>query len=130
MMASDANIRSAIAAANKSFMAMFGAGDAAGMAKAYTANGMLLPPQSDFVTGSAAIQAFWQGAMDMGLKDVKLATAELEVLGDTAIEVGKYTLSLVNGQVADAGKYVVIWKNDGGSWKLHRDMWNTSKTPG
>jgi len=129
-MPSDADIRSAIAATNQNFMVMFGAGDAAGMAKAYTANGMLLPPQSDFVTGPDAIQAFWQGAMDMGLKDVKLETAELEILGETAIEVGKYTLSLVNGQVADAGKYVVIWKNDGGSWKLHRDMWNTSKTPG
>jgi len=129
-MPSDADIRSAISAANQNFMAMFGAGDAGGMAKAYTANGMLLPPQSDFVTGTAAIQAFWQGAMDMGLKDVKLETAELEILGDTAIEVGKYTLYLMNGQVADTGKYVVIWKNDGGSWKLHRDIWNTSKAPG
>lgn len=129
-MPSDAKLQTAIAAANRSFMAMFGAGDAGGMAQAYTANGILLPPQSDFVTGPDAIQAFWQGAMDMGLKDVKLETAELEILGDTAIEVGKYTLYLMNGQVADAGKYVVIWKNDGGSWKLHRDIWNTSKAPG
>jgi len=129
-MPSDADARSTIAAANQSFMAMFGAGDAAGMAQAYTANGLLLPPQSDFVTGTAAIQAFWQGAMDMGLKDVKLETAELEMHGDTAIEVGKYTLYLEGGQVADAGKYLVVWKNEGGTWKLHRDIWNSSKTPG
>jgi hypothetical protein len=36
--------------------------------------------------------------MDMGLKDVKLESAELEVHGVTAIEVGEYMLSLVNGQ--------------------------------
>jgi len=24
------------------------------------------------------------------------------------------------------GKYVVIWKRDGGQWKIHRDIWNTS----
>jgi len=129
-MPSDADIRSAIAAANQSFMAKFGAGDAAGMAQGYTANGQLLPPQMGIMTGTASIQAFWQGAMDMGLKDVKFETAELEVLDNTAVEVGKYTLYLVNGQVADAGKYLVIWKNDGGSWKLHRDIWNTSKAPG
>jgi len=24
------------------------------------------------------------------------------------------------------GKYVVIWKRDGGQWRIHRDIWNTS----
>jgi ketosteroid isomerase-like protein len=96
------------------------------MANLYTANGQLLPPNSDFVTGGAAIQAVWQSVMDMGVKDAKLETVELEAHGDTAIEVGKYTLSGEGDQVLDSGKFVVIWKQEGAQWKLQRDMWNSS----
>ena len=125
-MATSAELTSAIAAANENFMATFKRGDAAGMAALYTENGQLLPPNSDFVTGRQAIQALWQSVMDMGIKDAKLETVEFEGHGDTAIEVGKYTLSGEGGQVMDSGKFVVIWKQEGGQWKLHRDIWNSS----
>ena len=119
-------VQAAIAAANENSMAAFKRGDAAGMAKFYTENGQLLQTGSDFVTGKAAIQAFWQAAMDMGRKTVRLEIVEAEGHGDTAIEIGKYTLSWEAGNVMDKGKYVVIWKQEGGQWKLHRDIWNSS----
>jgi len=52
----------------------------------------------------------------------------VEAHGDTAIEVGRYRLMAAGGAVAAAGKYIVIWKNDRGTWKLHRDIWTTSET--
>jgi ketosteroid isomerase-like protein len=65
--------------------------------------------------------------MDMGItKTVRLETIEAEEHGDTAIEIGKYTDSGGAGNVIDRGKYVVIWKQEGGQWKLHRDIWNSS----
>jgi uncharacterized protein (TIGR02246 family) len=118
---------SAIRTANGRFMETFKRGDAAGVAALYTANGQLLPIRSEFVTGSEAIRNFWKGAMDMGIKEVKLETLEVEDHGDTAIEVGRYALMIEGGQLADAGKYVVVWKNLGGVWKLHRDIWTTSQ---
>lgn len=27
--------------------------------------------------------------------------------------------------MTDVGKYVVVWKDEGGVWKLHVDIWNT-----
>jgi ketosteroid isomerase-like protein len=30
----------------------------------------------------------------------------------------------------DQGKYIVIWKQDGGQWKLHRDIFNSSLPAG
>jgi uncharacterized protein (TIGR02246 family) len=115
-----------IQAVNEIFMSTFARGDAAGMGGLYTEKGQLLPSNSDFVTGRKAIQDFWKGAMDMGIKNAKLQTIELEEHGDSAYEVGKYTLSGVGGQIMDQGKYIVIWKKQGGEWKLHRDIWNTS----
>jgi ketosteroid isomerase-like protein len=48
------------------------------------------------------------------------------VRGDLAAETGKYDLTGADGTVLDSGKYVVVWKREGGHWKLHRDIWNTS----
>lgn len=113
--------------ANRRFMDTFGRGDAEGMAQLYTADGQLLPTGSDVIAGQGAIAEFWGGAMAMGIKAAVLQTQELEQLGDTAIEVGRYTLRAGDDEVVDQGKYVVVWKNDEGTWKLHRDIWNTSQ---
>jgi ketosteroid isomerase-like protein len=119
--------RSGIEAVNRQFMEAFGRGDSASVARLYTTSAQLLPASSDFVTGTSAIQRFWQGVMDMGVKEAVLETLELESHGETAHEVGRYTLKAAGGQVADAGKYVVIWRHQGGAWKLHRDIWTTSR---
>jgi uncharacterized protein (TIGR02246 family) len=122
-------VRDAIAAANENFMAAFKRGDAAGMAALYTVDGQVLPPNGDFLAGKEAIQAFWQALMDMGIREAKLEIVEVEGHGDTAIEVSKYTLQGDEGKVLDTGKYIVIWKQQGGDWKLHRDIFNSSMPP-
>jgi uncharacterized protein (TIGR02246 family) len=124
--ATSTEVRDAIAAANENFMAAVKKGDAAALAALYTENGQVLPPNSDFVTGKDAIQAFWQAILDMGIKEAKLEIVEVEGHGDTAIEVSKYTLHGEEGQQLDKGKYIVIWKQEEGQWKLHRDIFNTS----
>lgn len=119
-------VRDAIAAANLKFMETFSKGDAAGMAALYTENGQILPPNSETVAGSQALQAFWQALMDMGIKEIKLESGEVEGHADTAFEVSTYTLRAEAGKVLDKGKYIVIWKLAQGQWKLHRDIFNSS----
>ena len=120
-------VREAIAAADEVFVATFGRGDAAGVAALYTEQGQLMPPNADFMVGRDAIQAFWQGAMDMGIAAAKIEILEVEGHGDTAIEVSKYTLHAKDGSELDAGKFIVIWKRVEGEWQLHRDIFNSSK---
>ena len=122
-------IHSEIERANQKFMETFRSGDAAAMAALYTEDGMVLPPNKDFVEGRQQIQNFWQGVMDMGVKSIELQIQEVEQLGDTAYEVSRATLSLDNGQVIDHSKYVVVWKRKNGEWKLHRDIFNSSLKP-
>ena len=118
--------RDAIEDANKDFMSVFAKGDAAGVAAPYTENGQVLPANVGIITGHVGIQGFWQAVMDMGIKSAKLETVEVEDFGETAHEVGRYTLLGAKEQVLDSGKYVVVWKKDGGHWLLHRDIWTTS----
>ncbi len=116
----------AIRAANDRFMDAFNNGDTESLAGLYTAEGQVLPPGGDVITGKAGIQVFWQALVEMGIKSAKLETLELNEYTDTAVEVGKYTLGGEDDQVLDQGKYIVIWRQEDGQWKLHRDIFNTS----
>ena len=60
------------------FQSNFRTGDAASLAALYTEKGMLLPGGSDFIGGKKAIRDFWQGAMDMGIKEARLDIRETE----------------------------------------------------
>jgi uncharacterized protein (TIGR02246 family) len=118
--------RKAIEAANGKFSADFAKGDAAAVASHYTADAWAFPPNGDIARGRDAIGKLWKGAMDGGVKAVKLTTLEVEAHGDVAHEAGTYALSGEGGKALDTGKYVVVWKRQGGQWKIHRDIWNTS----
>ena len=124
--AAAASARADIEAANSKFMALLAKGDAAGLAALYATDGQVVPPNSDFVSGAPAIQKFWQGTIDAGIKGAKFTTLDVTVRGDLASETGKYDLTGADGTVLDTGKYVVVWKREGGRWKLHRDIFNTS----
>ena len=119
-------IHSTISSLSKNFESTFAQGDIAGIADFYTENGMLLPAGSDFVQGKQNIKDYWQIAIDMGIKDIKLEILEVEQHDNTAIEMSKYTLYSSDNQEIDHGKGIVIWKYENSAWKLHRDIWNSS----
>ncbi len=73
-------------------MASFAQGDAAGIASIYTEDGQLLPAYSPAIAGRAAIQAFWQGCIDMGICALHRQPTEVDPLNETVNEVGTYTL--------------------------------------
>jgi len=122
-------VRSAIEAANAVFSAAAAKGDGAGLAALYAAEGQLMPAGSEPIRGAAAIQKFWQGALDSGIAGVGLKTLEVFSQGATATEVGQYELRDKAGKVLDHGKYVVVWRHEGGKWKLLRDMFSTNVPP-
>jgi len=125
--ATASGIKTDIAAANEKFVAAFSRGDAAAIASLYGMDGQVLAPHNQAISGKEAIQVFWKGVMNMGVKAAKLETLEVDNYGDTTSELGKYSLQGEAGQEVDTGKYVVIWKLEGGQWKLHRDIWNSSR---
>lgn len=117
-----------IAATTGQFETAFNGGDAAAMAMLYTPDAALLPPGAARIDGREGVQAMWQGFMDAGVRDLDLETVELEVHGDSASEVGTFTLTAPDGEggrVTAGGKYIVLWREgEDGVWRLHRDIWN------
>lgn len=121
-------IREAIRNTNQKFSEAFMRGDAAGVAALYTSDARLLPPNQPMTSGREAVQSFWQSAMRSGIKEATLETIDVESSGgDLATEIGRFTLAIEmpgGERVAQTGKYIVLWKHDGGGWKLHADIWN------
>lgn len=117
-------VRDAVEAGNKAFVAAFLRGDAAAISQLYTESAQVIGPGEPVARGRAAIAAAWQKAIDAGVKDVKLETAQVESAGDLAYETGTVQLVAKDGKVTQA-RYVVVWKREGGRWKLHRDIWNS-----
>lgn len=86
----------------------------------------MLQPNGTTLSGSEGISSYWQGVLDAGITYASLKSEELDVLDDTAIEVGSYTMKR-GEDIADVGKYIVIWKKVEGHWKYHRDIWNSDR---
>jgi uncharacterized protein (TIGR02246 family) len=124
------DIKADIDAANAKFVAAFNKGDAAGVAQLYTEQATALPPGAQMAKGRAAIQAFWQGAIQSGIKNVSLKALQVDQFGPAAREIGTFSLDTPNAQkqmVHVEGKYVVLWRRSGGSWKLDTGIWNMNQ---
>ena len=108
------------------FVKLYNQGDAEGLASLYSEDAKILSPNRDFVEGKKAIQTFWQGALEMGVKSFKSEIVDTDSSGNLGILVGKYTLYSGENQEIDQGKYVSVLKNIDGKWKVHRDVYNSS----
>jgi ketosteroid isomerase-like protein len=120
------DIRQEIKSANKVLGDFLKAGDAKGMASCYSTKPKLMAPNFKAFKGKKAITGFWQEILVMGVKSVSLRTADVEKLGRTAIETGVATLKGPKGKTIDNLDYVVVWKKEGKTWKLHWDIFNSN----
>ena len=122
------SVREAIDAADQAMADAINSKDAASTAPNYTEDGAVLPPGAPRQDGRAAIQAFWQAAIDMDLADVVIKSHEVEELGDAATAVGTLSGTVPDGEggrTALTGKYILLCrKGADGTWRIHRDIWN------
>jgi ketosteroid isomerase-like protein len=119
--------RAAIAEQSRVFMSALESGDAQGAARIFSADARLLVAMIDgAVVGREGIEKFWQGAMNSGLKALKLTTIDLEGDGAMRVETGDYAAIGAGGAELGRGHYLFVWRKESGEWKIFRDMGNAS----
>lgn len=119
------SVKAAIAESNKTYGECFARGDSAGFVSRYTSDGCLNAPNMPKLCGPQAITAFFNGARQQGARDLKITTDEVTGGKDAVIETGVYELFADKGVSVDKGKFIVIWKEENGKWKMHRDIFNS-----
>jgi ketosteroid isomerase-like protein len=127
--ASPTGVQSAIEAGEHAFAEAVSKGDSVRLSSLYAEEGQVLEAGSAPIKGRAAIQKYWQAVLGSGIGKVDLTTLEVFSQGATATEVGHYELYDKAGKVIDNGKYIVVWRREGGGWKLLRDMYSTDVAP-
>ena len=100
-------------------------GDSVALASHYSSDAEMLFANSEPIKGKDILSA-WGGMIRMGIKDFTFATTDITVSGDLLVETGTYEMKAEDKTLFDKGKYVVVWKQQNGEWKLFRDIGNTS----
>ena len=122
----------AIDKTGKAFAEAFGRGDTKAVANFYSEDAVAFPPDGNMVEGRAAIEALWKGFRETGAKSMAFEVIDVVSSGNLAAETGIATLAIqaMGGTTTEVKvKYVVVWKKQGGAWKLYRDIWNAMPSP-
>lgn len=117
-----------ITQSNQNFIKSFKAGDSLGVASCYTTDAKAMPANMPAIKGRANITHYISEAIIKGFKNFNLNTDK--IWGDSTIvaEEGTYNVSDTAGKQIDKGKYIVLWKQEAGNWRMFRDIW-TSDLP-
>ncbi|WP_194715221.1 YybH family protein [Noviherbaspirillum soli] len=119
---SDAGVQQGMAA----FRDAFNKHDSASLAMVYADDARLMPFNVPMLTGRPGIQSFWQARFNQGLSHIEKTPIEVQVLGDTAIEMSRYVVTL--GERKIQGKDMLVWRRGtDGKWRIAADIWNNDQ---
>ena len=121
--------KAAIAATIKVYGACFATGDSTTFANCYTSDACINVTNMPRMCGKEAITAFFNGGRKMGITNIAITTEEVMGGKDAVVEVGKYEMFVGDKVSAEKGKFIVVWKEENGKWKMHRDIWNSDAPP-
>jgi uncharacterized protein (TIGR02246 family) len=98
----------------------------------YAPDALVLRSNLPMLRGAAQVREFFFSALESGLGEVSLEPMRVEIVGDVAHEVGRYS-ALVPGTSGkrreERGKYLWVFaKQSGGDWKLVSECWSSDLT--
>jgi ketosteroid isomerase-like protein len=97
------------------------------IALAYTENAKIFPMGTEIIAGRTAIQDYWTPKGSNKTIYHKIIPVEIEVIGDTAYDYGRYEGKTLRGDGSEStwkGKYVIVWKKVNNQWLIELDCWN------
>jgi len=98
----------------------------------YAADALVLRSNLPPIRGAMAVREFFHASLEAGLGEVAVDPMRVEVVGDMAHEVGRYS-ALVPGTAGkrreERGKYLWVFaKQSSGDWKLVSECWSSDLT--
>jgi ketosteroid isomerase-like protein len=123
------SVQSHIIEMNKTYGKRFLTNDTAFYIERYCKDAAVLSPGLPAVKGRDSIINFFY--QDGSNKETIIELPPGNFYGDEAlvVEEGVYNFPDGKGGSVDKGKFIALWKQEDGKWKLYREIWNTDMMP-
>lgn len=122
-------VRQEIATNNQAWGQALVQGDSAALVGLYHSEARIYPPNMVMMNSRTNLGGMVTAMKGTGLQSATLTTTDVVSGGDLVIETGTYEMRNAS-QVMDRGKYMVVWKQDNGRWRIYRDIWNSDMPAG
>jgi ketosteroid isomerase-like protein len=122
-----APVKAVLDSMNKSYDGRFRDSTAAYFTARYTADACVFAPNMPRVCGIAAITDFYWFGGDSQTLTLDIQGQEVSGTVHEVSEVGTYRVIDDEGTVLDEGKFIALYRHEGGAWKVHREIWNSDR---
>jgi ketosteroid isomerase-like protein len=93
----------------------------------YTENAVFMPPNKPLLRGREPLKGFYNGLLAGGSHDLKITVDDVAGHGPLGYESGTY--EMMNGNVRDRGKFLFVFRNMAGNWKIEYTSWSSDLPP-
>jgi len=122
-------VKAHIAEMNKSYSKRFTTNDTAFYNERYCKDAEVYSPAMPAVKGRDSIRAFFYSGGNNDEAVIELPTGNIYGNADLVVEDGTYNFPDGKGGSVDKGKFIALWKQEDGKWKLYREIWNSDIPP-
>ena len=84
------------------------------------------PPGAPAVSGLPALHDFTVEYLEAGLTEFREETTDFYGNEEYVVDAGTYVVIYGPDNVTERGKYLNVWQQVDGEWKIKANMWNTS----
>ena len=119
-------VESLLRGLTQDFAMSFNTGNYDQGASLFTSDGVLMAPHHEAAYGQKSVERLLRQFGDAGYGDLRLETTRVEHSGDMAMELGRFSFVVRQGNgtiVSERGKYVKVWKRLG-AWLILADCWS------
>jgi ketosteroid isomerase-like protein len=121
-----APIKARIDEMNKTYLRQFTSSDTALYNDKYCADAAVFAPEAPPVRGRDSIRAYYYNNGQNEEITIVIKADTLYGSPQLVAEEGTYDFPDGKGGSFDKGKFIALWKEEGGKWKLFRETWNTN----
>jgi ketosteroid isomerase-like protein len=114
---------------NKTYGNRFTTNDSMFYIERYCKDAVVMGAQAPSVSGRDAIRNYFYNDGKNKEMTIELPAGNFYGNADMIIEEGTYNFPDGKGGSFDKGKFIAIWKEEDGKWKLYREIWNTDIAP-
>lgn len=127
-LSSSLDVESTIRGLTQDFSMNFNTGNYDQVGNLFASDAIFMAPHHESSVGPKAIERKLREFGETGYQDLRLETLRVDYSGDMAMEMGRYSVSIVGEKGAnftDLGKYLKVWRRLG-AWRIVADCWSSN----